>query len=230
MNMLGFGGVVFDLDATLVNLGRYVDWDVAHERIVQAYISYGCPENIVHSCSSAGLFSMMKKMWYNLNNQDDLPPLATQKKIYNILARYEMEGTERCSPLDGAFDIIKWLSQKEIPIGICTSNSQKAAERIIELLDWDAYIKVVIGRTPGVKMKPDPEQLLKCFKALNVRPVKGVMVGDSPDDMKAGDAAGCYNIGIPSFFNEPAHLTEAGANVLIDSLFDLKKIFRDLQL
>ncbi|MFP3952482.1 MAG: HAD family hydrolase, partial [Candidatus Bathyarchaeia archaeon] len=224
-----FKAVVFDLDATLVDLGRHVSWDRAHENIVQAYISCGCPEEFVHSCSSLGLFKMMNKMWDNLISKDEQFPMETQERIYSILEEFEMEGTDICSPLDGALDCIKWLNERELPVGICTSNSQKVAERIIERLGWSPYIKAIVGREQGVKMKPDPEQLLICFNAIGVRPEEGVMVGDSPDDMKAGRAAGCYNIGIPSSFNEPSLLLQSGANILIDSLRELPESFRTLK-
>ena len=52
-------GVVFDLDATLVNLGGFVEWKEAHRRAVEAYIECGCPEDLIHRCSEKGLFSML---------------------------------------------------------------------------------------------------------------------------------------------------------------------------
>ena len=38
MSGLNVQGIVFDLDATLINLGGFVEWRKAHEEIVENYL------------------------------------------------------------------------------------------------------------------------------------------------------------------------------------------------
>ena len=58
--------VVFDLDATLINLGGFVEWRKAHEDIVRTYLENGCDEENVEACSAKGLFTMLEEM-YDIN-------------------------------------------------------------------------------------------------------------------------------------------------------------------
>ena len=69
MSGLNVQGIVFDLDATLVNLGGFVEWRMAHKEIVENYIELDCDEEIVEACSAKGLFTMLEEMYENIQNE-----------------------------------------------------------------------------------------------------------------------------------------------------------------
>jgi len=64
--MRSIDGVVFDLDATLVNLGGFVDWKDAHRQVIEVYLECGFSEDFVDRCSRKGLFNMLDDMWEGL--------------------------------------------------------------------------------------------------------------------------------------------------------------------
>ncbi|MCW4012584.1 MAG: HAD family hydrolase, partial [Candidatus Bathyarchaeota archaeon] len=193
--------IVFDMDATLVDLGGFVDWRKAHEEIVEAYLRYDCDPSVVQECSAKGLFNMLELMYEQL--QEERGPdeaYKLQESVYEILGDYEATGANSCTLMDGCIDVLDWLKEENIPLGICTSNSPKSAETALRLQGIREYFSVVVGRTVDQPMKPHPAQLEICFKELGANPKNSMMVGDSHKDIIAGKSLGAYTVGIPVYF------------------------------
>ncbi|MHA1290180.1 MAG: HAD family hydrolase [Candidatus Thorarchaeota archaeon] len=221
--------IVFDMDATLVDLGGFVEWRRAHEEIVEAYLQYDCDPSIVQECSAKGLFNMLELMYEHLQKERGQDEAYTmQETVYNILSEYEATGANSCKLMDGCIDVLDWLKEKETPLGICTSNSPKSAETALKLQGIQGYFKVVVGRTVDHPMKPHPAQLKKCFEELNADPKNSVMVGDSHKDIIAGKKLGAYTVGIPVYFTRVDLMKEAGVDVIIESLNDLRSVIETL--
>jgi len=219
---LGFDSVVFDLDATLINLGEHVDWRRAQGEIAQAYVSLGCSQEGVKACSGKGLFGMLQELW-EINRAELGLAKANliQGEAYAILNGYEAKGVPDCSLMPGCIEALDWVKDKGVPMGICTSNSQEAAERALKTLGLGHYFKAVIGRNTVHRMKPHPDQLKACYEALGARPERGVVVGDSHRDVLAGKALGSYTIVVPVYFTRLDRVKEAGADMIISSLAEL---------
>ncbi len=228
MSELNVQGIVFDLDATLVNLGGFVEWKRAHEEIVQSYIDHDCGEETVDACSAKGLFTMLDEMYKNLKSQRGEDEARTvQNSVYDILSSYEEKGVDSCTLMTGCVSTLDWLIEREIPLGICTSNSPKSAEAVLKQQGLQHYFRAVVGRTVEFPMKPHPAQLKECFRQIDVDPLKGVMVGDSHKDIIAGKTVGAYTVGIPVYFTRLELMKEAGADVIINSLDELPTILEN---
>ncbi len=229
MSELNVQGIVFDLDATLVNLGDFVEWKRAHEEIVQSYLELDCDEETVEACSAKGLFTMLDDMYVNLHEKrGENEAKKAQNSVYEILSSYEEKGVDSCTLMSGCVNTLDWLSEKGVPLGICTSNSPKSAEAALKQQGLRHYFRVVIGRTVEFPMKPHPAQLEECFKQIDVDPLKGVMVGDSHKDIIAGKKAGVYTVGVPTHFTRLELMKEAEVDVIIGSLDELPAVLEKL--
>jgi len=224
-------GVVFDLDATLVNLGGFVDWRDAHKRVVEEYLDCGCSESTVNRCSEKGLFNMLNLMWDELCETHSRGEAeGIQERAYSVLAACEAHGVSQCSLMVGAVEALEWLRERGVAMGVATSNSGEIAERTLEMNGLRGFFVAVVGRTPELRMKPYPDQLLACFKMLGVDPRKGVVVGDSVRDVEAAKAAGAYAIAVPAHFTKHEDLEKAGADRILDSLEELPAVLSSLKL
>ena len=222
-------GIVFDLDATLVNLGGFVDWRKAHDEIVENYIKHDCDVSTVKDCSALGLFNMLEQMNQHLKEErGETKAREIQDSAYDILSKYEQTGVNSCTLMDGCLDILEWLKEKQYPLGVCTSNSLKSAELALKIQGIKDYFEVVVGRTVDIPMKPDPAQLKMCFDEMRVDPKQGMMVGDSQKDVMAGKKLGAYTVGIPVHFTRVDLMKEAGVDVMIDNLSELKGVIESL--
>ena len=218
-------GIVFDLDATLVNLGGFVEWRKAHEEIVETYLSHDCSKELIEECSAKGLFTMMEMMHQHLQEERGIENAnKVQGSVYQLLGDYEKIGADSCTLMDGCTDILEWLREKEIPLGICTSNSPKSAETALNIQGIRDYFDVVIGRTVDMPMKPHPAQLKKCFDELKVDPKNGIMVGDSHKDIIAGKKLSAFTVGIPVHFTRLELMKEAGVDVILENLSGLRTV------
>lgn len=229
MKSLNIQGVVFDLDATLVNLGGFVEWRKAHEDIVESYLEMDCDDETVQACSAKGLFNMLDEMYVNLVDERGVKDAnTTQGTAYEILSSYEEKGVQSCTLMDGCVSTLDWIKERGVPMGICTSNSTKSAVSALELQGLESYFDAVIGRTVGIPMKPDPAQLEECFRLINVDPNEGVMIGDSHKDIIAGKKSGAYTVGVPVYFTKLDLMKEAGVDVIIDNLSELPAVLESI--
>jgi pyrophosphatase PpaX len=229
MKSLNVQGIVFDLDATLVNLGGFVEWRKAHEDIVESYLEMDCDDETVQACSAKGLFNMLDEMYVNLiDERGESVAKEAQGTAYEILSSYEEKGVKSCTLMDGCVSTLDWVKEKGVPMGICTSNSTKSAMAALKQQGLEGYFDAVIGRTVGFPMKPHPAQLEECFRLINVDPSKGVMIGDSHKDIIAGKKAGAYTVGVPVYFTKLDLMKDAGVDVIIDNLSELPKILESL--
>ena len=221
--------VVFDLDGTLINLGGFVDWERAQEGVLKTYIEQGCDEEAVDVCSAKGLWGMLEEM-YVLNAADHGEQKATdiQEEVYRTLSGYEEEGIQLCAKMPGCSEALEWLRDNGIPMGVSTRNSQATAEKALRDKGMAHYFDAVVGCTTRHRTKPHPDQLLECYRVLNVEPGRAVIVGDSHHDIVMGKSAGSFTIAVPMYFSNLEKIREAGVDRVIDSLAELPQALMGL--
>lgn len=221
--------VVFDLDATLINLGEYVNWRAAQKHVSEEYLRHGCSEEIVQLYGSHGLFNLLNAMHDSIVLSKGLAEACTiQENVFSIIDRYEVDGI-KCGLMPGTFDALEWLDSQGVIMGVCTSNSTNIAVRILDNLKLKGFFRSIIGRTIGLRLKPSPDQVLACFNMLGIIPGRGVMVGDSHNDVLAGKAAGARTIAVPVYFTRISDMNAAKPDLIIKNLSELPLSIMKLQ-
>jgi len=86
-------------------------------------------------------------------------------------------------PYHRARDVIGDLAEAGVRIGICTNKGQDLAERAIEAMGMASHVQAVVGRRPGIAMKPDPEPFRICLAEMGAQHMDAVYVGDSIVDV-----------------------------------------------
>ncbi len=112
------------------------------------------------------------------------------------LDRFEAAAAARSGPNDGAQEIIIWLKQRTIPIGIITRNSRQSVMRSLENFDavGAADFGVMITRDDPLPPKPSGVGVMHAAGQLGVKPRQLLMVGDYVFDPMAGKAAGATTV------------------------------------
>lgn len=72
-------------------------------------------------------------------------------------------------------------------------------------------------------MKPDPYLVSRAINALDASPACTVLVGDSPTDIAAAQAAGIQALGYANKPGKSRHLANAGADAIISDMHDLAR-------
>jgi len=219
-----FDGVIFDLDATLVNLGEHVDWRRAQEEVEKIYLDYGYEKEELKQRCKIGLFNLLNIVHEELATRRPKDEAAKiQGKAFDVIEAYEMRGVEACSLMPGCLDALNWLRERSIFMGVCTSNSVVAVEKILDSCGLASYFSSVVGRNLDLKMKPKPDQIEVCLHEMGVESRRAVMVGDSHNDVLAGKAAGTFTIAIPVHFTRSEALNAAKPNAVIKNLHELPR-------
>jgi HAD superfamily hydrolase (TIGR01549 family) len=189
----------------------------------------GCDPSTIHSYSANQLFNMLELIYQDIKEKrGEVVASEIYDSADSILIEYERIGADSCILMDGCMEVLDWLREKRMPLGICTSNSLRAAEYALKAQGISEYFQIIVGRTKEYQIKPDSAQLAKCFDELKIDPRRGLMVGDSHKDIIAGKQLGCFTVGVPVYFTRIDLMKQAGVDVIIDTLVDLKEVIKSL--
>lgn len=132
---------------------------------------------------------------------------------------------ERTRLIDGAWETIRIIENKGIPICLITSERRKNAAHILKQTGLHRYIRQMVTRDDVTCFKPDPEPILKGAAACGVSPGECVYIGESPFDIEAGVAAGVFTVAVPSGNWPLKALAEKSPDCVISDITKLCSVF-----
>ena len=94
----------------------------------------------------------------------------------------------------GVSETLAELKERGHPMGVVTSKGNAMMDRGLRYIGADKYMQVAIGFDSCTIHKPDPFPVLLAVGKLGYSPRESVFVGDSPHDIRAGNAAGVTTI------------------------------------
>jgi len=116
------------------------------------------------------------------------------EKFYKI---YEEKHPDFLHKEEEFIDLLNYLKQKSIKLGIVTGKGSETLKISLRLLKMDEYFDVLISGDDTTNPKPDPEGIIKALNILNISPERILFVGDSDADIGAGkNAKVLYTIGV----------------------------------
>ncbi|HEY9515055.1 MAG TPA: HAD-IA family hydrolase [Gemmatimonadaceae bacterium] len=95
---------------------------------------------------------------------------------------------------EGVRDTLALLHGQGHPTAVVTSKANEGAQRAIELLELAPYLDELVGLDSCERHKPEPEPVLLALELLGYSPSEAVFLGDSPYDIRAGNAAGVTTV------------------------------------
>lgn len=123
--------------------------------------------------------------------------------------------------LPGARQLLRYLSDNDIPWAIATSGRIRTAGPVLEVLGVDPAKHVVITRDLVRYAKPDPDLFIAAAEKLGANIAHACVVGDAIWDMLAAQRAGALGIGLLSGGYGTDELEKAGAYRVYEDPADL---------
>jgi pyrophosphatase PpaX len=93
-------------------------------------------------------------------------------------------------PFPGAVEIVAGLHAAGHPVGIVTAKFEEPARRSLSHTGLAPHVDAVVGADTLPEHKPDPAPVRHLLRLLDRGPAEALLVGDSPHDIQAGNAAG----------------------------------------
>ena len=121
--------------------------------------------------------------------------------------------------LPGAREVLDQAKACAIPCALITNKPREISLLLLEALGVAPAFAAVWGGGDG-PLKPAPDALFAIAKTLGVSPAESWMIGDGPQDIGAGRAAGAFTVGVPGI-GDHAQLRASAPDALFDSLHDV---------
>ena len=206
---------LFDLDGTLVD-------SVYHHVLAwnEALMATGLPLSVwrIHRRigMSGGLFA--NALQRDLGREIDPATIAELRKRH--AAAFNAR-SHTIQPLPGAVELLRTLSELNVPWAIATSGRLETARPNIERLGVDMNRTPVITRDMVRYAKPDPDLFLAAAERLGVDIEQSMVVGDSIWDLLAARRARALGIGLLSGGYGEDELVRAAAYRVYEDPADL---------
>jgi 2-phosphoglycolate phosphatase len=210
--------VAFDLDGTLIDSRG--DIVVACNHALQATGRPRLPAETIVGMVGDGARSLLSRASGVPESDPDMEPL-----LLAFLDHYTANPVVHTTWLPHAREVLADLAP--LTVALCTNKPRRTTDAVLRALDATGLFAVVVAGGDVAEKKPDPAPVLAVASALGVSPGALVMVGDGPQDVLAGRAAGARTVGVMlGGFLPRERMLAAGPDVVIDDLGSLPTIVR----
>lgn len=207
--------LVFDLDGTLIH--SLPDLAIALNRLLEEEGRRKLYEDEVAVMVGDGAAMLVRRALTATGAVDEaVLPALTQR----FLALYEGNAALNTRAWPGVPEALAELAAAGWRMAVCTNKPQAATVEILVALGLAPYFQAVVGGDRVEWRKPDPRHVAATLAELGARPEQAVMIGDSPNDVAAGRAAGLPVVAV-SFGYTRVPPAELKADRLIDHFADL---------
>lgn len=159
-----------------------------------------------------------------LRSPAQCPPLhdaLLDRVLALFLQRYAERPVVHTSLLPGAREALSL----GLPAALVTNKPRAITLPVLEALGVASSFGAVFAGGDG-PLKPSPRGLEQVARALGVPLCHAWMIGDGPQDVLAGRAAGCFTIAVPGGIAERERVLAAGPDLVAASLYDVAELAR----
>ncbi len=145
--------------------------------------------------------------------QENLEKLGINQENKQFCHSFYTEYVDNVVLFPGTKQVLEDLN--DYPKAIITNTPKPCTKEILENFEIDHFFSVIITSDQTKQGKPAPDMIYEACKHLNIPPEQTVLIGDTQNDIKAGQAAGCKTIGI-----------KTQADITLDSIEELPTVMR----
>lgn len=211
--MQKYDTVIFDLDGTLLDTLE----DLCDSTNF-ALAEFGYPKRSlqeVRSFVGNGIGVLIEKAL----PQGKADPLYGQV-LETFKAHYTLNCNNKTHAYEGINELLERLNEAGYKIAVVSNKVDSAVKELCEQYFKDT-IKIAIGETEKIKRKPGPDEVYAAITALETSKESSVYVGDSEVDILTARNAGIDCISVSWGFRDRTVLSEAGAQVILDTPMDV---------
>ena len=217
--LLKVSGVLFDLDGTLVDSRRDIAEAANHALAKNGYLQL--PHDELESFVGDGAPALMSRA-ARLEAKDE----KVSGLVADFLDYYAEHPIDHTDLMPGALQALQEL--EPYVLGVCTNKPRRTSLAVIRGLKLEARFAGVVAGDDLPLRKPDPAPVVEAARLMGVPVTELIMVGDGPQDVLSGRAAGAYTVGVRGGIQAYERLEAAGPDVMIETLAELSEVVSQL--
>jgi HAD superfamily hydrolase (TIGR01509 family) len=169
----------------------------------------------------ATLIGTIGAPWEPMRHLEELVGSPLDAEVLNERRRaHELSLLEAEEFRPGILDYLEEAKRRGLKTAIVSSSSNRWIDmhlsRLERAVGWDA---IVAANHDVARAKPRPDLYLEACEILGVPPAEAIAFEDSPNGVRAAQAAGIFCVAIPNEVTRDLGLEEA--DLVLDSLADL---------
>jgi HAD superfamily hydrolase (TIGR01509 family) len=207
-----FDGLILDTETPEFEIWQEVFADYGHELPLKEW-----------SAALGASFAAFDPVVY-LANKIDQP--LDHTAIHSDHRQRSLDRIFHKSAQPGISETIARARQMGLKLGVASSSPVSWVHPHLQRLGLFENFDQIICRDHVSKVKPDPELFLRCTAALGLTPPEVIVFEDSPNGIRAANAAAIFCVGIPNTLTRQLDISHA--NLVLDQAdaLPLEEIFR----
>lgn len=208
------GAVLFDLDGTLVD--SLDDLTAAVNHMLSCFDRPPLTRNGVCTLVGRGARNLVSRALASDSDEEIRQGL-------DLFTGYNSAHIADSGRLySGMPELLRQLAAENVRMAVISNKSENLSRQVLNALGAASYFRIIAGGDTFEEMKPSPLPLLRVMAALGSSAADTVMVGDSINDIEAGNLAGVRTIGCDWGYGGSGDLN--GSTVRVSSCGELSAI------
>ena len=208
--------IIFDLDGTLIDSKNDIA-DSVNYTLKRLHLP-SLQNSLIYSYVGNGVLPLLEKVISCSNKKSNL---ENALKVFRKHYEEHLLDSTRLYP--GVMEILKHFS--DVNMGLVSNKPERFVKKILKGLNVDCFFPVVIGGDTLKTKKPDPQGVNMIRNRFGADLHETVIVGDGGVDIETGKEAGIHTCGVSYGLRDRKELVEAGAEIIIDDILELKNHF-----
>lgn len=206
--------IIFDLDGTLIDSAQ--DLTHAINAMLEQFGKPPAPLELVKQWVGNGSVTLVERTldWAKV-------PLEQLEIAHQSFLVSYGACQHEVMTYEGVETGLAYLQQQGFLLALCTNKPQVFLPSILNQLGWHNRFDCVVGGDTLPTKKPNPAGLWHICQVLGVHPSQAVMVGDSVNDIKAGQQAGMMTLALSYGYNYGLPIQDSHPDRVFDGFDDL---------
>jgi phosphoglycolate phosphatase len=206
--------IMFDFDGTLADTKEDIAASANHVLAQRGEATR--PVDVVAGYVGDGLPTLLRR----LLRVDDDDVIADAIKVFR--AHYSDHCLDKTKAYPGVEETLQHLTGKTL--AVVTNKPKSFTDKILESLSLSHHFVTVVGGDGVYAKKPSPEAFQAVMGALMVPAGRALVVGDSPNDVNGGRAAGCTTCAVTYGLGSREVLMASSPDYIVDEFAHLLDI------
>lgn len=212
--------LIFDLDGTLID--SVPDLAYAVNLTLQDLDHAPFDESVIRNWVGNGAKTLIERALSGETHIDPtLPKSFVNQALEHFFRHYRKHVCEKTQAYTGVDEGLKTLKNAGFTLAIVTNKPYEFVPPILQTLGWQAYFSQVLGGDSLPVKKPDPTPLLTACENLGFSPSQSVMIGDSKNDILAGQNANMTTLALSYGYNYGQDIRAFDPTQTFDNFTDL---------